>query len=64
METITVELPQALYSQIKTVATLEGQSIACLLRETLEAWLSQQKETDISKIYATAYRLIEEADKL
>ena len=64
MKTITVELPQALYSQIKTVATLEGKSIACLLRETLEAWLSQQKETEISKIYATAYRLIEEADKL
>ena len=64
MKTITVELPQDLYSKIEVIATLEGQSIACLLRETLEAWLSQQKETDISKIYATAYRLIEEADKL
>ena len=64
MKTITVELPQDLYSQIETISTLEGQSMACLLRESLKAWLSQQKDKDNSKIHATAYRLIEEADKL
>ena len=61
---ITIELPHDLYSQIETISTLEGQSMACLLRESLKAWLSQQKDEDNSKIHATAYRLIEEADKL
>ena len=64
MKTIIIELPQDLYSQIETISTLEGQSMACLLRESLKAWLSQQKDEDNSKIHATAYRLIEEADKL